>query len=133
MIDAGNLGYGANKSAVSWYAALNGNFNITKRLMAQLNMRYTSKALTPQGYREPSFVMNTGARYSLPNNRMYLLFTVSDLLNTYRSVTSIDTPYLKERVERKRTSRIFYIGFAYNFGQSAKKHREATLKYDEQL
>ncbi|GHV22763.1 TonB-dependent receptor [Clostridia bacterium] len=88
VIDAGDLGYGSNKSAVSWYAALNGNFNITKCLMAQLNTRYTSKALTPQGYREPSFIMNTGARYSLFNNKAYLLFTVSDLLNTYRSVTS---------------------------------------------
>ncbi|GHT76064.1 hypothetical protein FACS189413_01610 [Bacteroidia bacterium] len=48
------------------------------------------KALTPQGYREPSFIMNIGARYSLFDNKAY-------------------------------------------FGQSAKKHKEATLKYDEQL
>ncbi|GHT71527.1 hypothetical protein FACS189455_3520 [Bacteroidia bacterium] len=97
------------------------------------NMRYTSKVLTPQGYREPSFIMNVGARYSLLHNKAHILFTTSDLLNTYRSVTTIDTPYLKERVERKRASQIFYIGFTYNFGKSARKNKEATLKYDEQL
>ncbi|MDR0543297.1 MAG: outer membrane beta-barrel family protein [Dysgonamonadaceae bacterium] len=59
-IDAGDLGYSNNKSAISWYAALNGNFNLTKHLMTQLNVRYTSKILTPQGYREPSLFVNVG-------------------------------------------------------------------------
>jgi outer membrane receptor protein involved in Fe transport len=133
VIDASDLGYGSNKAAVSWYAALNANFNIAKHLMTQANMRYTARSLTPQGYREPSFIANIGARYSFLNNKAHILLTVSDLLDSYRSVTTIDTPELKERIERKRAPRIFYLGFVYNFGKSEKKNKEAVLKYDEQL
>jgi outer membrane receptor protein involved in Fe transport len=133
VIDASELGFSSNKSAVTWNVSLNGNINITKNLMAQVNTRYTAKALTPQGYRKPSYILNTGARYSLFNNKASILFTVSDLLNSYRSVTRIDTPELKARTEKKRASQIFYIGFTYNFGNSQKKHKESSLKYDEQL
>ncbi len=132
VIDASDLGYSNNKSVVSWYAAFNGNFNIMKNLMAQFNARYTAKLLTPQGYREPSFILNMGAKYDLFNKKASILFTVSDLLNTYKNVTVIDTSHLKERVERKRPSQIFYFGFIYNFGHSAKK-KDSVLKYDEQL
>ncbi|GHT14145.1 TonB-dependent receptor [Bacteroidia bacterium] len=131
-IDTSNLGYAGNKSSISWYASLNGNFNISQNLMVQLNSRYKGKTLTPQGYLEPSFILNMGAKYDLFHKKASVLFTVSDLLNTYKSVTSIDTPELKERLERKRPSQIFYIGFTYNFGRSVKK-KETALKYDEQL
>jgi outer membrane receptor protein involved in Fe transport len=131
-IDASDLGYGSNKSDVSWYASLNGNFNISKNLMAQLNSRYKGKTLTPQGHQEPSFILNLGAKYDLFQKKISVLFTISDLLNTYKSVTTINTPELKERVERKRPSQIFYIGFTYNFGSPVKK-KETALKYDEQL
>ncbi len=132
VIDASDLGYSSNKAVISWYAAFNGKLTITKNLMAQLNARYTAKSLTPQGYREPSFILNIGAKYDLFDKKAAILFTVSDLLNTYKSVTVIDTPYLKERVERKRPSQIVYLGFVYHFGHSAKK-KESVLKYDEQL
>ncbi|MDR0863505.1 MAG: TonB-dependent receptor [Candidatus Symbiothrix sp.] len=133
VIDASELGFSKNKSAVAWNVSLNGNFNITKNLMTQVNTRYTAKSLTPQGYREPSYILNAGARYSLFHNKASILFTVSDLLNTYSSVTKVDTPELKARMERKRASQIFYIGFTCNFGNSQKKQKEAALKYDEQL
>lgn len=132
VIDASDLGYSSNKSVVSWSAALNANFNLARHLMSQLNARYTAKSLTPQGYREPAFILNLGAKYDFLNKKAAVLFTVSDVLNTYRSVTRIDTPLLKERVERKRPSQIFYLGFSYNFGQATKK-KEAILKYDDSL
>jgi outer membrane receptor protein involved in Fe transport len=132
VIDASDLGFSDKKSTVSWNASLNGNFNVTKNLLTQLNTRFTAKSLTPQGYREPTFILNMGARYNLLQNKASILFTVSDLLNTYKSVLNIDTPELVRRLERKRTSQIFYLGFTYNFGSSSKK-KEATLKYDDRL
>jgi outer membrane receptor protein involved in Fe transport len=132
-IDASDLGFSDHKSTLSWRASLNGNINISKNLMAQLNTRYTAKSLTPQGYREPSFILNAGARYSLLHNKASILFTVSDLLNTYKSVLNLDTPELQRRLERKRTSQIFYLGVSYNFGNSEKKQKEVALKYDERL
>jgi outer membrane receptor protein involved in Fe transport len=132
-IDARDLGFSDHKSTVSWNASLNGNINIGKNLMAQVNTRYTAKLLTPQGYREPAFILNAGARYNLLHNKASILFTVSDLLNTYKSVLKMDTPELKRRLERKHTSQVFYLGFTYNFGNSEKKQKAPALKYDEGL
>lgn len=131
VIDASGLGYSNKKSTITWTAAVNGNFNITKRLMAQVNARYRPKQLTPQGYNEASFIMNMGAKYDIFKKRAAITFTASDIFNTFNSVTVIDTDILKQRVERKRPSRIYYLGFTYNFGQSQKKQKESTLKYDE--
>ena len=145
VIDAGSLGFSDKKSTVAWNAALNANFNISRNLLAQLNMRYTAKSLTPQGYREPSFIMNLGARYDIFNKKASLMFTVSDLFNSFKQVTVIDRPELlaqtgklddrealvKQRTERKRPSQIFYAGFVLHFGKTQKKPKEPALKYDE--
>jgi outer membrane receptor protein involved in Fe transport len=145
VIDATSLGFSEKKSTVAWNAALNANFNISRNLMAQLNTRYTAKSLTPQGYREPSFIMNLGARYDIFNKRASLMFTASDLFNSFRQVNVIDRPELlaqvgkldecealvKQRVERKRPSQIFYAGFVLHFGKTPKNAKEPALKYDE--
>jgi outer membrane receptor protein involved in Fe transport len=131
VIDASGLGYSNNKSAIAWNAALNANFNINSDLMAQLNTRYTPQSLTPQGYREPSYIMNLGARYDIFKRKASLMFMVSDLFNSFRQINTIDTPELKQRVERKRTSQIFYVGFVYRFGKTPKRPKEEQLKYDE--
>jgi outer membrane receptor protein involved in Fe transport len=145
IIDARSLGYSEKKSTVAWNAALNANFNISRNLLAQLNTRYTAKSLTPQGYREPSFIMNLGARYDIFKKKASLMFTVSDLFNSFKQVNVIDRPELlgqvgklddkevlvKQRVERKRPSQIGYIGFVYHFGKTPKNTKEPALKYDE--
>jgi hypothetical protein len=136
-IDASKLGYSRNKSTVAWNAALNANFTISNNMMAQINTRYTAKSLTPQGYREPSFIMNFGARYDIFNKKASLLFTVSDVFNSFKQITVIDRPELlsqtgnlqdkevlvKQRVERKRPSQIFYAGFVLRFGKTQKNKK----------
>jgi len=139
-IDASSLGYSDKKSTVVWNMALNANFNISPNLMAQLNTRYTAKSLTPQGYREPSFIMNLGARYDIFDKKALLMFTVSDVFNSFKQVNIIERPVgklddkevlVKQRVERKRQSQIFYAGFVVHFGKTQKKQREPTLRYDD--
>ena len=144
VIDASNLGYSENQSTVAWNAGLNAHFNITRNLMAQLNTRYTAKTLTPQGYRQPSYIMNLGARYNFLNNRASLLFTVSDVFNSFRQVTviNIDSPNLlsqnneevlvSRRIEHRRTSQIFNLGFVYRFGRQ-QRPVEVPLRFDETI
>ena len=73
------------------------------------------------------------------------MFTVSDLFNSFREVTVINNSelsaqnmkpenkeiLLNQRLERKRTSQIFYAGFVLHFGKTPKKQKEVELKYDE--
>ncbi|MEI6679285.1 MAG: hypothetical protein WCL21_11800 [Mariniphaga sp.] len=50
---------------------------------------------------------------------------------TYKSI--IDTPDLRRQENRKRTARIIYFGFTYNFGGSGKKQNGDALKYDNKM
>ncbi len=135
QIDASDLGYSNKKGAMAWSTALNTNFNLFRNAMLQINARYRSSELNPQGNRAATFITNLGTRYDiLPRYNLSLTATVSDLFDTYKDVNIINTPALYQRFERRRTPRIFYVGFSYKFGGNAnKKHKATELKYDESL
>lgn len=130
-LDATNLGYSGSKTAFSWNTALNTNFNITKLLMVQVNSRYTSAILTPQGERQPTFIVNTGARYDLFKRKASLMLTVSDLFDTFRNRTIVNITGLHREIESRRAPRIVYLGFVYHFGSTTKNGKEPQLKYEE--
>jgi len=130
-LDASNLGYSGSKTSFSLNTALNNNCNITKLFMLQINMRYNSVIQTPQGERQPTFIVNTGARYEVFKRKASLMLTVSDLFDSYRNRTIINIPELHREMESRRSPRIFYLGFAYYFGSSEKKSKETQLKFEE--
>lgn len=131
-INAANLGFDARRTAMAWDAKLNTNWDVTDRLVMQLTTGYTARRLTAQGERHPSAVTNLGLRYNLKDRRTSLVLTVSDVFNSMKDRTTIDTPILKGETVRKRSSQIFYLGVIYNFGRSAKKDRE-ELQFDNAL
>jgi outer membrane receptor protein involved in Fe transport len=130
-LDASNLGYSGSKTAFSWNTALNTNFNITKLLMMQVNTRYASAIQTPQGERQPTFIVNIGARYEVFKRKASLLLTVSDLFDSFRNRTIIDMPGLHRETESRRAPRIVYLGFVYHFGSASKNSKETQLKFEE--
>jgi outer membrane receptor protein involved in Fe transport len=132
-IDATNLGFDGTKSDVSWTAKLGGSVHMTKSALLQFNTSYASSRLTPQGERHPTFIANLGLRQEFLQKKLAVVLTVSDLFNTLKETTVLDTPELHEEMMRRRSSRIVYLGCSYNFGQPAKKSKEVPLKFDEQL
>ncbi len=132
-IDASNLGFSARRSAFAWDAKLNASFDVTKTTLIQLNANYTAKRLTPQGYRYPTKVANLGLRHNFADKKTALIFTVSDLFDSLRERTHIDTPILRQDITRRRSSRIAYIGFIYNFGKATKKPKKDDLQFDNTL
>ena len=131
-IDASSLGYSKNKSTVSWSANMSTGLNLTKSTVLQITSSYSALRLTPQGRQLPIFVMNTGLKQELFKGKGALILTVSDLFNTMKSRSVIDTPELYENSTRRRSARILYMGFTYTFGRQ-KKEKEAAIKYDNQL
>jgi outer membrane receptor protein involved in Fe transport len=129
-IDASNLGFGNNKSTVSWSGTLNTSVNLSTATMIQINSNYRSTRLTPQGENKPSFVLNIGFRQDLFNEKFSLILTVSDLLNTLKRKTDLNTPWLTENAVSTRDSRIVYFGLTYHFGTPAKKSKDKSLQYD---
>lgn len=114
-IDATRLGYAAGKDALAWSVSLNANFTPCSNTLLQLNSRYLSPALMPQGRREGSFSTDIGVKYELPRRGLSFTATLSDVFNTLRKVYTIDTPQLRQRLEQKMSTCVLYVGVAWNF------------------
>ena len=132
-IDASNLGYSTKKSNISYMVNFNSSVNFTKSSMMQLTSNYISEKLTPQGRQLQSFVLNMGFRQEFLKKKAAFLFTVSDLFNSLRNNSVVDTPELYQKVIRRRSARMIYAGISYTFGKQLKKSKENTLKFDNQL
>jgi outer membrane receptor protein involved in Fe transport len=128
-IDASSLGYSRNKSIISWSANLSAGINLSKSSVLQVTSSYVAETLTPQGKQLPTFVMNTGFKQELFKRKLALIVTVSDVFNSLKNRTLIDTPELYEKIIRRRSARIIYAGFTYTFGNQKKKE----LEYDNRL
>ena len=81
----------------------------------QFNGIYGGKQLLPQGYKRSNGVLNLGYRRKV-NDRLSLLLTAQDVLDSGKSVLVIDTPTLRDRITQTGFGRIFLFGVSYNFG-----------------
>jgi outer membrane receptor protein involved in Fe transport len=133
QIDASNLGYGTQKSVVTWSGALTFSVHIAKGTMLQANGVFNSYRLTPQGEFQPSFVINMGGRQDLFGNRLSLTLTVADIFHTLKRELELTTPVMNQTVINKRDSGVIYIGLTYNFGTEMTKSKEDQLRYDNGL
>lgn len=132
QIDASKLGFGKHKDTFSWSALLNADFRPFSHYMIQLNARYRSATLVPQGRRDADLRINLGMKYDIPAINLSIIGSVTDLFDTYRKSYTLDTSELKQKVEKRRNPRIFYIGLSWQFG-GVKKRAENKLEYDEGL
>jgi hypothetical protein len=98
--------------------------------MAQFNSQYRSKSLTPQGMREPSWVVNLGLRHDMWDKKLSLIATVSDLFDSQRMKSLVNTPVLVQESIRRRDGRVIYAGLVLNFGANGKKVKEAKFEFD---
>jgi hypothetical protein len=96
----------------------------------QFNSQYRSKALTAQGMRKPTWVINLGLRQDLWKKKFSLIMTVSDLFNSQAWRSTVETPELVQSSMRKRDGRVIYLGFVYNFGTNGKKTKDAKFEFD---
>lgn len=131
-INASNLGFSSNRSTIAWDTKLNANFDLSKTTLLQLNTNYRAKQLTPQGYRYPTFFANLGLRHNLKDKKTAFILSVSDIFNSQKERSLVDTPTLHQEIVRRRSSRILYAGFIYNFGKATKKSKD-DLQFDNSL
>jgi outer membrane receptor protein involved in Fe transport len=130
QIDATNLGYGANRSVLTWTGALTCNLHVTRSTMAQINAHYQSARLTPQGNYEPSVAVNVGLRQRFWEDRFTVVFTMADVFKSVRRELHLDSPLLRQTVVNTRDARVAYLGITYHFGTPERKKDEDGLRYD---
>ena len=128
-INASNLGFSSTRSTIAWDAKLNSTFEVSKTTLVQFNTNYRAKQLTPQGYRYPTFVANLGLRHNLKDKKTAFILSISDVFNSQKERSFVDTPTLHQSITRRRSSRILYAGFIYNFGKPTKKPKE-EIQFD---
>lgn len=131
-INASRLGFGGNREMFSWSGLLNADFTPIKHGTVQLNARYHSATLVPQGKRDGDFQLNLGLKYDIPSINLALFASVTDLLDTYKLSYTLDTPALKQKVEKRRNPCIIYVGLSWNFGGAGKKQHH-NVEYDEEM
>jgi outer membrane receptor protein involved in Fe transport len=129
-IDASNIGYSSNKGSFSWNAKINASVYFSKTTTFQINGQYRSEALTPQGYRLPSWVVNLGFRQDFWKKRISFVATVSDLFNSQAWKVNVSTPVLVQESTRRRDARVIYGGFVFNFGTNGKKSKEPKFEFE---
>jgi outer membrane receptor protein involved in Fe transport len=130
-IDASNLGLSSKKSNFTWTVKWNSNFTITKKTLFQLNSFYQSSTITAQGKMLPRFALNMGVRQDF--KKCSITLAISDILHTLNYSSLIDTPWLYQKIVKKRQSQIIYLGLSYRFGISGKKTKVENLKYEDKF
>lgn len=130
QIDASNIGYSSNKSSFSWNVKVNASISITRTTLFQFNGQYRSEALTPQGMRRPSWVVNLGFRQDFLKKKLSLIATVSDLFDSQAWKNSINTPLLIQESTRRRDARVFYGGLVFHFGGQNQKEKEPKFEFE---
>jgi hypothetical protein len=78
-------------------------------------------------------VANLGLRRDFLQKKLSVVLTVSDVCNSLKESYLLDTPLLKEEITRRRSARIIYLGFIYNFGKPTKTPKDDPLKFDNQI
>jgi outer membrane receptor protein involved in Fe transport len=115
-IDGAGLGFGSSqRDAVSVSGRANLSWTVTDRDFVQINAFVNGKRLTPQGYMQPSAMLNLGYRHKF-NDQLSGIVTFQDVLDSFRFKSVIDTPTLRDVQRFTPTNRAVFVGFTYAFG-----------------
>lgn len=91
------------------------NYQYDAANQVQLALQMMGKTLSGQGYRSPSHTVNLSLRHAV-TPQLTLVANVTDLFNTNKMETVIDSNMLRETSTRRFDGRVFYVGLSYRFG-----------------
>lgn len=129
QINADNLGYNRNRNTFSWSTLVNFNFTPCRHLTVQTNVRMRGARLKPQGKQDGDSRVNLGIKYEIPKINLSVMLSVTDLFDTYKKSSTLETSNYTQKIKSRRNPRILYIGAVWQFGTGKKQKTE--LEYDE--
>jgi hypothetical protein len=121
-IEARNLGFRETRSGTSISGRANLNWQATAKDFVQFNVFANGKQLIPQGYREGMAMLNIGYRHKF-NDKLSAVVMAQDVLDTFRFNLVLDTPALKDRIERRASNRGVFVGLSYAFGGQGRRRQ----------
>jgi len=111
--DTNGLFTSRTANSLSGRARLNYQYDQANQVQVALQMM--GKILSGQGYRSPNSTLNLSMRHTL-TPQLTLVANVTDLFNTNKNKTVIDSATLQETSTRRFDGRVFYVGLSYRFG-----------------
>jgi hypothetical protein len=111
---------GANISNeyVTYGLTVNSNIRLPARFNVQVNGRYRSPRVQPQGTFKAMNGVDLGIRKELlKNNAMAISLNISDILNTQNFSSHYETDAFIQDYTRKRTTRFIRLNIRYRFGK----------------
>jgi outer membrane receptor protein involved in Fe transport len=111
------------RSIVTGTVRTNLSWQPTQKDFFQLNANYAGRQLLPQGYRQSGPVLNLGYRRKV-NDRLSLLVTGQDVLDSARQEVVFETPDLRDRIEQRGHGRTVFFGISYNLGGTTGRQRQ---------
>ncbi|MYN45672.1 TonB-dependent receptor [Pseudoduganella sp. FT93W] len=99
------------------------NYAYSAATQVQMALQMQGKMLSGQGYRSPNSTFNLSLRQAL-TPRLSMLATVTDLFNTNKMETVVDSATLRETSTRRFDGRVFYLGLSYRFGGPNKESEQ---------
>jgi len=91
------------------------NYQITDDDHLQLSLNTQGRTVSGEGYRQPNSTANFSYRHNITKS-LNLVVNVTDIFNSNKTETQVDTDILKESSIRRYDGRLIYVGFSYRFG-----------------
>lgn len=125
----------------SWFAKINNNFKVSKKLSFQLSGNYQSKTILPpggsgggrgggggyggfgqtssaQGYVRPAYYVDAAVRYTfMKEDRASLSLNINDIFRSRVSDVHSEAPGFIQDAERRRDAQILRLNFSWRFGK----------------
>jgi outer membrane receptor protein involved in Fe transport len=119
-----------NNSGIIWNAKITSNIDLWDKTAAiQINGRYDSKLVTPQGFAQFGPALDLSFQKSFLNKSFDLTIRISDVFDTQRFWILTDVPGAKQvRIYKWETRRLF-VTLSYRFGRmndAKEKRRKPT-------
>jgi outer membrane receptor protein involved in Fe transport len=110
-------------NALSGRVRLNYQYNTANQL--QMALQVQGKTLSGQGYRSPNHTLNLSLRHTV-TPQLNLVANVTDVFNTNKMETIVDSATLRETSTRHFDGRVFYVGLSYRFGGTSSASSESN-------
>nr|WP_167235420.1 outer membrane beta-barrel protein [Massilia genomosp. 1] len=108
-------GAAVRRSATSLNVRGRINYQVSAADQLQVVLNRQGKTLIGQGVREPNATLNLSYRHSL-TARLNVVLNVTDVFDSNKAQTRIDSDILRESNLRRYDGRLIYVGLSYRLG-----------------
>ena len=114
-----------SNNGINWFSRLNNTFKLSPTWSVQASGWYMAERVIPQGHIEPMYKADLGVKKTILNKKGTIGFRLSDVFNSFNFTYYTSGEGFEEVGNRNWESRVAYLTFTYNFGESSKKKKRS--------